>query len=114
MPAYDFTTLGALVGLIIAIVLIIKKVHPAYSRKVSSPETFAATLIEQQVPALAAAAMVHAGATVIDSLPHGSFFHATGGSVGMNIKDRMKLIPFEAMVGMTSTVVSVTLFLIFK
>lgn len=27
----EFTTLGALVGLVIAIVLIIKKVHPAYS-----------------------------------------------------------------------------------
>ena len=27
----DFSTLGALVGLVIAIVLIIKKVHPAYS-----------------------------------------------------------------------------------
>ena len=29
--AYDFSTLGAIVGLVIAIVLIIKKVHPAYS-----------------------------------------------------------------------------------
>ena len=29
--AYSFTTLGALIGLAIAIVLIIKKVHPAYS-----------------------------------------------------------------------------------
>ena len=28
---YDFTTLGAVVGLAIAIVLIIRKVHPAYS-----------------------------------------------------------------------------------
>ena len=28
---YDFTTLGAMIGLVIAIVLIIKKVHPAYS-----------------------------------------------------------------------------------
>ena len=27
--------------------------------------------------------MIHAGATVVDSLPHGSFFHATGGSVNM-------------------------------
>ena len=31
MPAYDFTTFGALIGLVIAIILIIKKVHPAYS-----------------------------------------------------------------------------------
>ena len=28
---YDFTTVGALIGLAIAIVLIIRKVHPAYS-----------------------------------------------------------------------------------
>lgn len=27
----EFTTFGALIGLIIAIILIIKKVHPAYS-----------------------------------------------------------------------------------
>lgn len=27
----EFTTFGALIGLVIAIILIIKKVHPAYS-----------------------------------------------------------------------------------
>ena len=31
MGTYTFTTIGALIGLAIAIVLIIKKVHPAYS-----------------------------------------------------------------------------------
>jgi GntP family gluconate:H+ symporter len=75
-------------------------------------QTFAPTLIEQGVPALAAAAMIHAGATVVDSLPHGSFFHATGGSVNMSIGDRMKLIPFEACVGLTATIMSVIMFLI--
>ena len=73
-------------------------------------QTFAPTLIAEGVPALSAAAMIHAGATVVDSLPHGSFFHATGGSVNMSIGDRMKLIPLEACVGLTSTVVSVILF----
>jgi len=76
-------------------------------------QTFAPTLIGQGVPALAAGAMVHAGATVVDSLPHGSFFHATGGSVNMSIGDRMKLIPFEACVGLTATLVSVVMFLMF-
>jgi GntP family gluconate:H+ symporter len=75
-------------------------------------QTFAPTLIAQGVPALAAGAMVHAGATVVDSLPHGSFFHATGGSVNMSIGERMKLIPFEACVGLTSTLISVVMFLI--
>ena len=76
-------------------------------------QTFAPTLITQGVPALAAGAMIHAGATVVDSLPHGSFFHATGGSVNMSIIDRMKLIPFEACVGLTATLLSVIMFLIF-
>jgi GntP family gluconate:H+ symporter len=56
--------------------------------------------------------MIHAGATVIDSLPHGSFFHATGGSVNMTISDRMKLIPYEAAIGLTATVVSTLMYLI--
>lgn len=75
-------------------------------------QTFVGTLTTAGVPAISAAAMIHAGATVVDSLPHGSFFHATGGSVFMNIKERMKLIPFEAAVGLTSTVVSVIVYLI--
>lgn len=76
-------------------------------------QTFAGILTEAGVPALSAGAMVHAGATVIDSLPHGSFFHATGGAAGMKINERMKLIPFEACVGLTSTIASVILYLVF-
>ena len=75
-------------------------------------QTFSPTLLSAGVPALAAAAMIHAGATVLDSLPHGSFFHATGGSVGMGISKRMKLIPFEALVGLTSTIVAVVIYVI--
>ena len=75
-------------------------------------QTFAQTLLNAGIPAISAGAMIHAGATVIDSLPHGSFFHATGGSVGMNIKERMKLIPFEACIGLTSTIVAGIVYLI--
>lgn len=75
-------------------------------------QTFGTTLIAQGVPAISAAAMVHAGATVLDSLPHGSFFHATGGSVRMSINDRMKLIPYEAMIGLTSTILAIIWYLI--
>ena len=75
-------------------------------------QTFAPTLLANGVPALAAAAMIHAGATVLDSLPHGSFFHATGGAGGMTIGNRMKLILFEAMIGLTSTIISVILFMV--
>ena len=75
-------------------------------------QTFSSVLLEKGVPAVFAAAMIHAGATVIDSLPHGSFFHATGGSVNMTIKERLALIPYEACVGLASTIVSVIIYLI--
>lgn len=75
-------------------------------------QTFSGALLTSGVPALEAGAMIHAGATVIDSLPHGSFFHATGGSVNMQIKERIKLIPYEALVGLTSTIVSCIVYLL--
>lgn len=75
-------------------------------------QTFAGTLVKSGVSALLAGAMVHAGATVIDSLPHGSFFHATGGAAGLEIKERMKLIPYEMCVGLTSTVVAVIMYVV--
>ena len=76
-------------------------------------QTFASILTTQGISPISGGAMVHAGATVIDSLPHGSFFHATGGSVNMSIRERMQLIPYEACIGLTSTILSVILFLIF-
>lgn len=75
-------------------------------------QTFSSTLLGAGIPALSAGAMLHAGATVIDSLPHGSFFHATGGAANLSIKERMKLIPYEAAVGLTSTIVAVVMYLI--
>jgi len=65
-----------------------------------------APMITESVTALAGAAMVHTGATVLDHLPHGTFFHATGGSVYLDIKQRLKVIPFEALVGLSMTIVS--------
>jgi len=70
-------------------------------------------LRELGVSGLAAAAMIHAGATVFDHMPHGSFFHATGGSVNMDIKERLKLIPYESAVGLIMTIVSTLIFGVF-
>lgn len=75
-------------------------------------QTFAGSLISSNVNALNAAAMVHSGATVLDSLPHGSFFHATGGSVKMSVQNRLKLIPYEALIGLSTTVMSVIIYLL--
>lgn len=71
---------------------------------------FGPTILELGVPALSAAAMIHSGATVLDHLPHGSFFHATGGSVHMDMKERLKLIPYESLVGLTMAVVSTIIY----
>ncbi len=71
---------------------------------------FGPTILELGIPSLNAAAMIHSGATVLDHLPHGSFFHATAGSVNMEIKERLKLIPYESLIGLVMTIVSTILF----
>lgn len=71
---------------------------------------FGGTILDLGVSPLSAAAMIHSGATVLDHLPHGSFFHATGGSMFMDMKERLKLIPYESLVGLTMTLVSTVIF----
>ena len=75
-------------------------------------QTFCGTLLQTGVPAVSGAAMMHAGGTIFDALPHGSFFHATAGAVGMNVKDRLKLFPLGELVGLTTTVASVLVYLL--
>lgn len=75
---------------------------------------FGGTILELGISPLSAAAMIHSGATVLDHLPHGSFFHATGGSIFMDMKERLKLIPYESLVGLTMTLVSTIIFGIMK
>lgn len=74
--------------------------------------SFAQTVLAAGVNAVWAAAMTNAGATVIDHLPHGSFFHATGGSIGMDLKERLKLIPYESLVGLVLVTTSVIMTLL--
>ncbi|MDQ0150223.1 GntP family permease [Eubacterium multiforme] len=71
---------------------------------------FGPTIVGLGVTPLATAAMIHVGATVLDHLPHGSFFHATGGSVSMDMNERLKLIPYESLVGLSMTIVSTIIF----
>lgn len=77
-------------------------------------QVFSGTILEMGVSAIAGAAMIHAGATVLDHLPHGSFFHATGGSVNMAIKERLKVIPYETLVGLTLAIVSTLIYGVFQ
>ncbi len=76
--------------------------------------TFANAILDAGISAVGGGAMVHAGATVIDSLPHGSFFHATAGAVNTNFSNRLKLIPFEVLIGLSITITSVILYIITK
>ena len=80
------------------------------SGAIVASQVFNTTLLESGVSNIAGAAMIHAGATVLDHMPHGSFFHATGGSVQMNFRDRLKLVPYETLVGLSITIVSVIIF----
>lgn len=71
---------------------------------------FGPTLLQLGVAPLAAAAMIHAGATVLDHMPHGSFFHATGGSLGMGVNQRLKVIPYETLVGLSLAATSTLIY----
>lgn len=83
------------------------------SGSIVASSVFSTTLMESGVSAIAGAAMIHAGATVLDHLPHGSFYHATGGSVMMSFRDRLKVIPYESLVGLVITIISVIIFGLF-
>lgn len=66
--------------------------------------SFGDAILSMKVAPLNAAIMIHAGAMAIDHLPHGNFFHASADCVKMNISDRMKLIPYESIVGGAMTI----------
>lgn len=84
------------------------------SGSIVASSVFSKVLIESGFSALGGAAMIHAGATVLDHLPHGSFFHATAGSVSLSFKERLKLVPYESLIGLVITAVSVILFGLLK
>ncbi len=81
---------------------------------VVASNVFSGPILELGVSAIAGAAMIHAGATVFDTMPHGSFFHATGGATFMNVKERLKMLPYECLVGLSLATVSTLVFGVFK
>ena len=72
--------------------------------------SFAEAILAAGVTAVWGAAMTNAGATILDHLPHGSFFHATGGSMGFSVSERLKLIPYETLVGFILTLGSIAMY----
>lgn len=61
--------------------------------------SFAEAILAVGISAAWGAAMINSSATVLDHLPHGSFFHATGGVCELTFKQRLKLIPYETLIG---------------
>lgn len=72
--------------------------------------SFGEAILAAGVAAVWGAAMTNAGATTLDHLPHGSFFHATGGSMGFSVSERLRLIPYETLVGLILTLGSIGMY----
>ena len=69
-------------------------------------QVFGSTIVSFGVTGVQAAVMIHAGCCVFDCLPHGSFFHISAGTLRMSIKERLKVIPYESLIGFGMTVVA--------
>ena len=74
--------------------------------------SFGEAILAAGVTAVWGAAMTNAGATTLDHLPHGSFFHATGGSMGFSVSERLRLIPYETLVGLILTLSSIGMYFV--
>ncbi|HLS52578.1 MAG TPA: GntP family permease, partial [Tissierellaceae bacterium] len=68
---------------------------------------FGKAILGVGVKPLQASQMIYTGTLWFDSLPHGSFFHVSAGSVFMEIKDRLKILPYELLIGIIMTIASV-------
>lgn len=76
--------------------------------------SFADVILSVGISAIWGAAMINSGATVLDHLPHGSFFHATGGVCELTFKERLKLIPYETLIGIVLAASTTVLCLFFS
>lgn len=96
----EISILGTLLGLAVASIALAIATKKYKDHKVMEDikedgEVKSPSFVTSIVAPLVGVAMVYVGATVLDHLPHSSFFHATAGAVNMNINDRLKLIPYE-------------------
>ncbi len=61
--------------------------------------TFSQAVLASGISAIWGAAMTNAGAVMLDQMPHGSFFHVSGGSVRLEFSERLKALPYETIIG---------------
>ena len=74
--------------------------------------TFHDALINGGLSPISGASIVNAGSSVFEQLPHGSLFHTSSGSINMDIGERFKLIPYEALIGIVMTIISTSIQLV--
>ncbi|MCC0632280.1 GntP family permease [Clostridioides sp. ZZV15-6388] len=74
--------------------------------------TFSDAILNGGLSPISGASIVNAGSSVFEQLPHGSLFHTSAGSINMDIGERFKLIPYEALIGIVMTIVSTSIQLI--
>lgn len=72
--------------------------------------SFSKAILGFGVQPLAAAAMVHTGAIVIDQLPQGNYFHVTANAMNMDIKQRSQGILYEAICGGSACLTATVLY----
>lgn len=72
--------------------------------------SFSKSIMSFGISGTGAAAMVHTGATVIDQLPHGNYFHVTAKAVNMSFKERMTVVGWEMLVGLSMTIVATLMY----
>lgn len=72
--------------------------------------SFSKSIMSFGISGTGAAAMVHTGATVIDQLPHGNYFHVTAKAVNMQFKERMSVVFWEMLVGLSMTIVATLMY----
>ncbi|WKK94604.1 GntP family permease [Clostridioides difficile] len=74
--------------------------------------TFHDAIINGGLSPISGASIVNAGSSVFEQLLHGSLFHTSSGSINMDIGERFKLIPYEALIGIVMTIISTSIQLV--
>lgn len=74
---------------------------------------FVEILIKLGVLVVLGVVMIYVGVIVLDLLFYGFFFYVIGGVVNMVIKDCMKLISYEVLIGLISIIVVVVYYCFF-
>lgn len=74
--------------------------------------SFSNVILAAGISGVWGAAMINSGSTVLDHLPHGSFFHATGGVTELSISRRLRLVPYESAIGFVLAAMTVVMYLL--